>query len=152
MDDRLVGLQDVMPTLLDLAGIQIPESVDGISMVGQERRRLFYGEYGEGDQATRMVHDGQFKLIYYAAGNRMQLFDLKDDPHELCDLVESPEYRQQRERLTSELIQNFYGSDLSWVRDGELVGLPLPADPPALQRGLALQRGRHWPVPPQGTE
>ena len=38
IDDRLVGLQDIMPTLLDLAGIPIPSTVEGRSMVGDERR------------------------------------------------------------------------------------------------------------------
>ena len=32
VDDRLVGLQDLMPTLLDLAGIPVPQSCDGLSM------------------------------------------------------------------------------------------------------------------------
>ena len=35
VDDRLVGWQDVMPTLLHLAGIDIPDTVDGIPMVGR---------------------------------------------------------------------------------------------------------------------
>ena len=39
-DDRLVGWQDVMPTLLDLAGIPIPETVQGTSMVGDARPPL----------------------------------------------------------------------------------------------------------------
>jgi arylsulfatase A-like enzyme len=33
-DARLVGLQDVMPTLLELAGVPIPSTVEGLSMVG----------------------------------------------------------------------------------------------------------------------
>ena len=57
IDDRLVGWQDVMPTLLDLAGIDIPETVDGISMVGDKKREFFYGEIDEGPRATRMIHD-----------------------------------------------------------------------------------------------
>ena len=30
-DERLVGLQDIMPTLLNLCEIDVPESVEGIS-------------------------------------------------------------------------------------------------------------------------
>ena len=37
-DDRIVGFADVMPTLLDLCDIPVPETCDGISMVGDERR------------------------------------------------------------------------------------------------------------------
>ncbi len=57
IDTRLVGWQDVMPTLLDLAGIPIPESVDGTSMVGDTQREFLYGECGEDAMATRMVRD-----------------------------------------------------------------------------------------------
>ncbi|MEZ5394930.1 MAG: sulfatase-like hydrolase/transferase [Bryobacterales bacterium] len=52
-DDRIVGWQDVMPTLLDLAGIEIPSSVEGLSMVGERKREYLYGEVGEGGQAMR---------------------------------------------------------------------------------------------------
>ena len=62
--ERLVGLQDVMPTLLDLAGIEIPASVEGLSMVGERRREFLYGEHCEGDNASRMIHDGRYKLLY----------------------------------------------------------------------------------------
>jgi arylsulfatase A-like enzyme len=149
-DNRLVGLQDVMPTLLDMAGIDIPGTVDGLSMVGQTERELFYGEYAEGSEATRMLHDGRHKLIYYAAGNRLQLFDLERDPRELEDLVEDPAYSEVRQRLTQRLKQELYGSDEWWLdREGNLVGLPEFDKPLSTDRTLALQRGSHWPVPPQ---
>jgi arylsulfatase A-like enzyme len=148
-EDRLVGLQDVMPTLLDLAGIEIPESVDGQSMLGPDRRAYLYGEYGEGAEATRMIHDGRHKLIYYAAGNRRQLFDLAEDPCELVDLIDSPEHAEIRNRLTESLCSEFYGDDLAWMHDGQLVGLPNDRSPAPPDRTLSLGRGSHWPVPPQ---
>ena len=83
VDDRLVGWADVMPTLLDLAGVDIPDTVEGVSMVGAQRRDWFYGEVGEDNHATRMIHDGLYKLIYYPVGNCRQLFDLQSDPDEL---------------------------------------------------------------------
>ena len=150
VDDRLIGWQDVMPTLLDLAGIEIPSTVDGISMVGQQGREWLYGEFGEDAQATRMIYDGRFKLIYYAAGNRLQLFDLWDDPQELIDLSASPAQAEVRERLTGLLIGELYGSDEGWVRDGRLVGLPDQVAEPRPNRGLSSQRGVHWPLPSPG--
>ena len=148
-DNRLVALQDVMPTLLDLAGIEIPDSCDGISMVGNEKREWLYGEYGEDAEATRMLHQGRYKLIYYARGNRLQLFDLENDPCELTDLVDSAQHRSQLDELSQQLISQLYGSDLLWVKDGKLVGLPEDASPSPPDRNLSLQRGSHWPVPPQ---
>jgi len=148
-DHRLVGLEDVMPTLLDLAGVPVPDSVDGLSMVGERKRDCLYGEYGEGAEATRMLHDGRYKLIYYAAGNLLQLFDLQNDPKELNDLGTAPEHAEVRERMTAKLIEDLYGSDLDWIEDGKLVGVPEDLRPSPPNRNLSLQRGSHWPVPPQ---
>jgi arylsulfatase len=147
-DERLVGWQDVMPTLLDLCDIEIPGTVDGRSMLGPERRTVLYGEVGEGLDATRMVHDGRFKLIYYPAGDHIQLFDLETDPRELANLAARPEHAAVRERLTAHLVSHLYGGDENWVRDGELVGLPAPVIEPAPNRGLYSQRGTHWPPSP----
>lgn len=145
---RLVGLQDVMPTLLDLAGISIPDSVDGISMAGGEERDSLYGEYAENETATRMIRDRRYKLIYYPHGNRRQLFDLEADPHEIVDLSASLAHSETLARLSAALVEELYGSDLNWVKDGTLVG----TDEPRLQarpiRDLSHQRGVHWPVPP----
>ena len=125
-DGRLVAQADVMPTLLDLCDIPIPHQVEGLSMVGDERRDYLYGEFMENHQATRMVHDGRHKLIYYPLGHRFQLFDLQEDPNELHDAADDTGYSNVRERLTGLLKERLYGSDLDWLKDGELVGLPEP--------------------------
>jgi arylsulfatase len=150
VDDRLVGWQDVMPTLLDLAGIDVPETVEGRSMVG-EKREFLYGEHGEEKRANRMMHDGRHKLIYYPAGNCVQLFDLEEDPAELRDLSGKADYAAVRERLENWLIGELYGGDEAWVRDGKMVGLPDEEFPSGGNRGLSGQRGGHWPPPPYQT-
>ncbi len=151
VDDRLVGWQDVMPTLLSLTGIDIPSSVEGRCMVSGERRSHLYGECGIDATATRMLHDGRFKLIYYSAGNRSQLFDLEEDPEELTDLWESEKHYEVGLRLQKLLIAELYGSDETWVRDGALQGLPESEFQPMINRGLSAQRGTHWPPPPRQT-
>lgn len=156
VDDRLVGWQDIMPTLLDLAGIEIPETVAGLSMVGERRREWLYGECNEGPTAARMIRQGRYKLLYYPVGNRFQLFDLENDPEELTDLSADAASAPVLEELTARLIGELYGSDLDWLRDGRLVGLPDQRSEPEPNRGLSLQRGIHWPPPPyrppDGTE
>lgn len=149
VDDRLVGWQDVMPTLLDLAGVDIPDTVEGMSMVGEQERDWFYGEVGEDAHATRMICDGRYKLIYYSVGNYRQLFDLKADPQELVDLSSDPQYAETLSRLTALLIGELYSEDEAWVEDGQLVGLPDQPYHPGPNRGLTSQRGQHWPPPPK---
>jgi arylsulfatase A-like enzyme len=146
VDDRLVGWQDIMPTLLDLAGIDVPDTVEGVSMVGKGTRSHLYGERGEEDDATRMVCEDRYKLIYYPVGNRMQLFDLHKDPMELVDLSESGEHGNTRARLERILIGEMYGSDARWIADGRLVGEPGKDYEPPPNRGLSGWHGLHWPA------
>lgn len=140
-DDRLVELRDVMPTLLDLCGVEIPGSVEGMSLLECERRPYLYGEFGENESATRMICEDRFKLIYYPIGNVAQLFDLHEDPLEQLNLAGIDEHRETQRRLTELLVQHLYGSDLEWVADGELVGLPDRIYEHRPNRGLSGQRG-----------
>ncbi|MBC5767820.1 sulfatase-like hydrolase/transferase [Ramlibacter albus] len=145
VDERPVGLADVMPTLLDLAGVEIPASCDGVSMMSSAPRETLYGEFGEGPGATRMVRSGRFKLIYYPVGNVRQLFDIEADPQERVDLSAQREHASTLGGLTETLVANLYGSDLAWLQEGKLVGLPNRKAGPRLNRDLSSQRGQHWP-------
>lgn len=149
VDDRLVGWQDVMPTLLDLAGIESPHGVEGLSMVGGREREWLYGEVGEDDHATRMIRKDRFKLIYYPAGNARQLFDLESDPLEIRDLAHDEDYQGVLQELSANLVGELYGGDEEWARNGELVGRPSRDFRPGPNRGLSSQRGHHWPPPPK---
>ncbi|MBI2441231.1 MAG: sulfatase-like hydrolase/transferase [Lentisphaerae bacterium] len=140
-DDRLAELRDVMPTLLDLCGLPIPRTVEGHSLVSDYRRAHLYGEHYEDDLAMRMIRSDQYKLIWYPVGNRFQLFDLARDPRELRDLADDPTLVDVRKRLTTLLAEHLYGSDLKWVRQGELVGEPEKTFVPSPNRGLLSQRG-----------
>ncbi len=151
-DSRLVGLQDVMPTLLDLAGIDIPSSCDGLSLVGDIKRNDLYGEVMENNSASRMLHDGRHKLIWYPAGNHLQLFDLKKDPDERLNVAGEPSYRDIAQDLESRLATHCYGKDIAdgWVRDGKLVGYDPGPYVPKADRSFSAQRGLHYPQPPAG--
>jgi arylsulfatase A-like enzyme len=150
-DDRLVGLVDVMPTLLDLAGLPRPTSVEGFSMTGERRRPVLYGDIGEGPNASRMLHDGRHKLIWYPAGNKVQLFDLEEDPKELVDLAGAPACAEVQARLESGLAAACWGVDLDegWAVDGRLVGYDPGPFSPRPDRTLSGQRGLHYPQPPE---
>jgi arylsulfatase A-like enzyme len=141
VDDRLVEISDIMPTLLDLCGIPIPETVEGHSIFGDERRLEIFGEFAVGKNATRMLRQGNHKLIYYPAGNKFQLFDLASDPGETRDLFGSPGHKQIAEDLQGCLAAHLYGEDQQWLSSGKWVGVPAEENRVSIDLGCHGQRG-----------
>ena len=92
---------DVLPTLLDLAGIDksvLAIEPDGQSLVpaamgDEESDRLIASEYmAEGSVSTLvMLRQGPWKYIYCNA-DPVQLFNLDNDPNELSNLATHPEH------------------------------------------------------------
>ncbi|MBQ9196961.1 MAG: sulfatase-like hydrolase/transferase [Clostridia bacterium] len=144
--DRIACLEDVMPTLLSLCGIDIPDTVEGIDLL-HDSRDMLYGEIGEGRKATRMATDGRYKLIYYPCGNVRQLFDIKNDPGEHHDLSGKAEYADVQRKLTDYMVAHLHGADLEWLKDGQLCGFDAGTFSRAPDYELYNQRGLHWPTP-----
>jgi arylsulfatase A-like enzyme len=141
-DDRLVCLRDVMPTLLDLCNLNIPPTVEGMSMVGSEKREQLLCEHYEDERAFRMLRTRRHKLIWYPVGNRFQLFDLVKDPNEMHDLSALAKSKNLLAELKTRLLSELWGSDFEqWVRDGKLVGEPDRKFVPGPNRSLLGQRG-----------
>lgn len=147
-DDRLVCHADLMPTLLDLANIPVPEHVEGTSMVGETRNDYLFGEQGDAGDGSRMVRKGDHKLIYWPRRNACELFDLKNDPQELKDLAEDPALQSTKESLKAILIKELTARSPEWVEDGKLKGAPEAPPNTYSNRGLSGQRGLHWPPAP----
>ena len=150
VDTRLGCHEDIMPTLLELCGIAPPSGIDGISLVGDTQREMLYGEISEGNNATRMVRDDRYKLIYYPAGNVTHLFDMQEDPNELRNIAMLPETTVVWDKLTGFLISNLYGGDEDWVVDGKLVGFEAPLYKEKHKFEFQNQRGLLWPPPVKG--
>ena len=93
-----------------------------------------------------------FKLIWYPAGNFLQLFDLENDPDELIDLSKSSNFKEDLKALKNELIKNLYGSDKEncYFKNNELCGFDPGQYIPSQDISLSAQRGLHYPPPPQG--
>ncbi len=137
VDERLVGLRDIMPTLLDLAGVPVPGHCEGRSMTGGEPREHTFGAFGgvegaENGNPSRMIRDPRFKLIYYPAGNLVQLFDMEEDPCEMRNLAADPAHEATVARLADILVGEMPPEERNaWVTDGKLTGRPdaEPAEP-----------------------
>ncbi len=147
VDNRVVELRDIMPTLLNLAGIEAPDHVEGISLASDQKREFLYGEVGYERTATRMIREDRYKLIYYPANNHVQLFDVENDRRDEHDLAGDPGLADVRKRLERLLIDSLVGDDAKWVKDGQLVGIDVPEDRPEARAGhrhLTGQRGLRY--------
>ena len=89
-----IYLMDVMPTMCELAGIEIPEQCDGTSFASvlrgekQAIRETMFGVYCGGTKpGMRSVKQGDWKLIEYdtldGKVRKTQLFNLAENPDEL---------------------------------------------------------------------
>jgi arylsulfatase A-like enzyme len=89
-----VQLADLYPTTCELAGIEVPATVEATSFApvlrghATQARKEVFG-YVTGCQ--RMIRGDRYKLIEYPHANRRQLFDLEKDPDELNDMSTSAE-------------------------------------------------------------
>lgn len=101
-----IYLQDVMPTALELAGIEKPEYVDFKSvlpLLRGERERNYEAMYGSYINRQRMIAKDGWKLVHYPTVPTYRLFNLEEDPEEMNDLSGNPEYAGILGRLRSSL-------------------------------------------------
>ncbi|WP_449372510.1 sulfatase/phosphatase domain-containing protein [Arthrobacter psychrolactophilus] len=133
--DEVVELRDVMPTLLELAGIPIPDSCDGKSLVRFLRespadmvsaaeepwRAWLHGEHVYFGQSLQWVTDGHVKYLWASEWGSEELFDLDADPDELHNLAPRPEHAELLQKWKGRLITALTGREEGFVRDGALV-------------------------------
>lgn len=111
---RRVGTVDILPTVLELLGLERPAQVQGRSLVrwlrapgGEDEaaaRGVHYAEtlsprLSNGWGELRALYEGRFKYIH---GPRPELFDLEDDPGETRNLVAGRPAEADRMRRTLE--------------------------------------------------
>lgn len=109
----LVSNLDVVPTILDLLDLPVPEQMDGTSLKAlaegriAPREQLMCEHYGHTIYyaSQRALYCGDYKYVF-TENNPDQLFDIKHDPFELDDLAGRPEYdevlAEMKRRLAEE--------------------------------------------------
>jgi len=123
LHDRPVSLVDVMPSLLDSAGIAVPAEVEGRSLLPLVRGGAAdlpdhaYIQFGDrGLPPGRALHTGRWKYAVTAEDayrgaatapeyRETHLYDLRADPYELSNLIRSPAHRETCEALSAALLE-----------------------------------------------
>jgi arylsulfatase A-like enzyme len=109
---EIVALEDVMPTLLDMAGVAIPGSVEGKSLLPMMRQGGgAVRDYLHIEHSPRQhcLTDGRDKYLWHVADGREQFFDLRNDPDELRDLGGKAEAQERIARWRETLIRELHG-------------------------------------------
>lgn len=125
--DAFAYLHDLFPTLGEMAGVTLPDGLDGTSLrpvwdgrTPHVRESVFLSFI----QTQRAVRDERWKLIAYPEASHLQLFDLEADPSEKTNLVSRPEHATDLRRLQALMA--------TWQqRVGDTVPIPtISRDPP----------------------
>lgn len=89
-----------MPTLLDAAGVPIPSSLDGESLLQPGKGRAFlHGEHTAGPDSTHWIVTARDKYIWFSQTGKEQYFDLQADPQERHNAVDDIPCRERVEKL-----------------------------------------------------
>jgi len=108
----VASLVDIMPTILDLAGMEVPTEVQGKSLLplfrGEKRgsenfsySETFYPRLHYGWSELTTIQDSQYKLI---VAPRLELYDIVNDPEESINIVDQ---KPQEARRLKKLIDDF---------------------------------------------
>ena len=105
---EIISFQDMMPSFAELAGVNCPDNIDGISVVNafvggqvENPHQYLYWDYGHCrdryDQAVRM---GNWKGIRLGQENKIQLYDLSMDIGEETNVADKrPEIVKEIEKI-----------------------------------------------------
>jgi uncharacterized sulfatase len=120
-NSTLVSHIDLLPTMLELAGLAVPPIMEGESIVpllrGEEdagrsvviefhRYEIEHDSWG-GFQPVRCVVSGQHKLVVNLL-HTDELYDMTEDPAEVNNLIDHPGYAEVRNTLHDRLLDWMY--------------------------------------------
>jgi arylsulfatase A-like enzyme len=118
-NDALVSLMDIYPTFCEAAGAEIPQEVEGTSLLPlytgdayQQRDEIFASFYPNYHQLNmRAIRTKEHKLVYHITTNEIELYDINRDPYELHNLADKEAYNQIKKELLDRL--------LAWRQQGD---------------------------------
>ena len=135
-------IEDFFPTILEMANVQkynTVQQIDGQSFTSvlkgekssAQDRPLFWhfpnnwGPTGPGIGATSTIRKGDWKLIYYHADQRFELFNIPDDIGELTDMAgQETEIKAEMAKELSDYLRSVDAQMPSIKETGEQVPWP----------------------------
>lgn len=126
--ENTTELRDFLPTFLDAAGVDIPEEMDGLSLLRLViNPEVAWRPYIDIEHATCYTQDnywcaltdGTWKYIWFFRTGEEQLFNLKNDPGEITELSQKNE--GELENWRQRMVEHLSERGEEFVKDGKLV-------------------------------
>ena len=121
----LTELRDVMPTMLELAGAEIPPEVEGKSLLGALKggvlREYLHGEHELGDHSTQFIVTEHDKYIWYSGSGQEQYFNLERDPEERRNRIGESDCQGRVNELRKQLIAELSGREEGYTDGSSLI-------------------------------
>jgi len=122
-NNKLVQNLDFAPTLLDYAGVEAPEEMQGVSFrnlvagkTDEWRDAVYYTYYEYPSVHMVKRHYGvatdRYKLMhFYYDIDEWEMYDLQEDPNEMNSVYGDPEYAEVQEMMHQKLteLRDYYG-------------------------------------------
>jgi len=105
----LVELVDMYPTLAELAGLSVPEKLNGTSFVpvlqkpNRAWKKAAFSQYYRGKRKGYALTDGRYRYIEWSEGGKIvarELYDHRVDPAETKNVAAGAKYKAEVERLS----------------------------------------------------
>lgn len=131
-----VGLHDFMPTMLDVAGVDVPGTVKGRSLVDlldgapDDGRQFYHGEHAPiyaPENGTQFLVDESTKYVWNTVTGDELLFDLSEDPGETVDRSDDPAYADRLATMRAALVDRLAVREEEFVRNGDMYATDRPA-------------------------
>lgn len=130
--DVVTEMRDIMPTLLDVAGVKVTAIINGSSLLSvlQPSPPPSWREYVDLEMSVTyslQIHwnaltDGKTKYVFRAFYGDEELFDLTKDSKELVNLAKDEAYNSTLVQWRGRMVHQFEAERRGdqWVKNGEL--------------------------------
>ncbi|MHC4886125.1 MAG: arylsulfatase [Planctomycetota bacterium] len=147
ISDAPVLLEDILPTCMEIAGVETPENVEGSSLVPLSKgnrpddwRSFLHGEHSacyHSSLTMQYLTDGKEKYVWFTETGEEQFFNLTTDPQEMRNLAGCPEAEERVALWRKRMIERLATRPQDGLSDGErlIPGTLLPATRPELLPG-----------------
>lgn len=128
--DEPVELRDLLPTFLAINDVEIPETMDGMSLLPlMEKKDRLWRKFIDIEHASAYwqnnywcaLTDGKIKYIWFFLTGEEQLFDLVHDAGEVNDLSKESSCQELMKVMRQAMAEHLQERGEEWVKNGKLV-------------------------------